>query len=269
VAQAVSEQALFGGFSLDIFDLFIYNLTGWILIEEEQHMQEPGSKPGRKRVYDAQRTRAAILDAAEALFAEHGFDGVSVDAIATEAGYNKSLIFQYFGDKIGLYTEVVKRADRELMDLLAPVLVDVTIVTNAHAFKAFLETLVRAFFDYLVDHPRFMRTLLWEQAKGWQTYARIAAQLTPEHADQFEDLFRSAYNAGLLRSDFVPFIQLSMVLQMCLSYLSFIPLYGLAPHQDKDLGSAAALAHAREYIVAFVVHGMMIDLPETSRRTER
>ena len=227
-------------------------------------MQEPGSKRGRKRVYDAQRTRAAILNAAEALFAEHGFDGVSVDAIAAEAGYNKSLIFQYFGDKLGLYTEVVKRADRELTDLLAPVLVDATIVSNAQAFKAFLETLVRAFFDYLVDHPRFVRTLLWEQAEGWQTYARIVSQLTPEHADQFEILFRSAYNAGLLRSDFGPFIQLSIVLQLCLSYLSFIPLYGQASHQGEDLASAAALARAREYIVAFVVHGMMVDLPETT-----
>jgi hypothetical protein len=31
----------------------------------------------------------------------------------------------------------------------------------------------------------------------------------------------------------------------------------------EDLLSAAALPKAREYIVAFVVHGMMIDLPET------
>jgi TetR/AcrR family transcriptional regulator len=259
----VSWKSLLGDFSLDIFNFLIYNLTSWIFIGEEQYMQEPRSKQGRKRVYDAQRTRAAILNAAEALFAEHGFDGVSVDAIAAEAGYNKSLIFQYFGDKLGLYTEVVKRADRELTDLLAPALADTTIVSSAHAFKAFLETLVRTFFDYLVDHPRFMRTLLWEQAEGWQTYTRIASQLTPEHADQFEDLFRRAHNAGLLRSDFVPFIQLSLVLQICLSYLSFIPLYGLAPHQGEDVGSAAALARAREYIVTLVVHGMMPDLPET------
>ncbi|HET9221202.1 MAG TPA: helix-turn-helix domain-containing protein, partial [Roseiflexaceae bacterium] len=85
-------------------------------------MQEPASRRGRKRVYDAERTREAILDAAEAVFAEHGFDGVSVDAIAAAAGYNKSLIFQYFGDKLGLYTEVVKRADQAMTELLAQVL---------------------------------------------------------------------------------------------------------------------------------------------------
>lgn len=225
-------------------------------------MQEPGSKRGRKRVYDAQRTRTGMLDAAEALFAEHGFDGVSVDAIATEAGYNKSLIFQYFGDKLGLYSEVVKRADRELMDVLAPVLRDATNVAEAHSFKGFLETLVGAFFDYLVDHPRFMRTLLWEQAEGWHTYTAIASQLTPEHADPFETLFRRAYDAGLLRSDFVPLIQLSMVFQMSLSYLSFIPLYKLLPDQGQDVGSTAVRAQARAYLVAFIVHGMMTDQPQ-------
>src|SRR4029453_858971 len=100
-------------------------------------MPEPRSKRGRKRRYDAERTRVAILNAAEALFAEHGLDGVSVDTIAAEAGYNKSLIFQYFGGKLSLYTELVKRADREmtdlLMQLLAPMLADATIVSNAHA----------------------------------------------------------------------------------------------------------------------------------------
>jgi TetR/AcrR family transcriptional regulator len=226
-------------------------------------MQEPEHKRGRKRVYDAQRTRAAILDAAEALFAEHGFDGVAVDTIAAQAGYNKSLIFQYFGDKIGLYTEVVKRADQELIGLLAPALMDATSASSAPAFKAFLETLVRVFFDYLVEHPRFLRTLLWEQAEGWQTYAKIASHMPPEHADQFGSLFGSAHKAGLLRSDFTPFIQLSMMIQICLSYLSFIPLYALAPGQGEDLRSAAALTHAREYLVALIVNGMLIDPPET------
>jgi TetR/AcrR family transcriptional regulator len=228
-------------------------------------MHEPESKRGRKRVYDAERTREAILNAAEAVFAEHGFDGVSVDVIAAEAGYNKSLIFQYFGDKLGLYTEVVKSADRAMTELLAqalaPLLEDETIVSDAHAFQAFLETLVRAFFDYLVDHPRFVRMLLWEQAEGWQTYTKIISQLIPDNDDHLEALFRKARSAGLLRSDFTPLIQLSMVLQICLSYLSFIPLYQLIVHRSEDLGSAAVLARAREYFVAFIVHGMMIDLP--------
>ena len=64
-----------------------------------------------KRERDAEVARKAILDAAEEIFAEHGFDGARIDAIAAVSGYNKSLIFHYFDDKLGLYTAVLKRIE--------------------------------------------------------------------------------------------------------------------------------------------------------------
>jgi TetR/AcrR family transcriptional regulator len=228
-------------------------------------MSEP--EPRRGRAHDAEGAREAILDAAEAVFAEHGFDGARIDAIAKASGYNSSLLFHYFGDKLSLYAEVIKRADRAMAELqvrlLAPLLEDETIASNAHAFKALLEKVVTAIFDYLVERPRFMRMLAWESAEGWQTTRKIVSQFDTEDASQFEALFRKARSAGLLRSDFVPLIQLSMILQICLSFLTFIPLYQMILLPGEDLFSAAALARAREYIVAFVVHGMMADLPET------
>ena len=228
-------------------------------------MNDPEHRRGR--THDAEGAREAILNAAEAVFAEQGFDGARIDVIAKASGYNSSLLFHYFGDKLGLYVEVVKRADREMTELqvrvLAPLLEDETIASNVHAFKALLEIIVSALFDYLIAHPRFMRMLLWEQAEGWQTFSRTVSQFDTEDAEQFEALFRKARSAGLLRSDFVPMIQLSMVLQICLTYLTFIPLYQMVLLPGEDLFSAAALARAREYLVAFVVHGMMIDLPET------
>jgi hypothetical protein len=87
--------------------------------------------------------------------------------------------------------------------------------------------------------------------------------LVPDNDHRLDVLFREARSAGLLRSDFVPLIQLSMVLQICLSYLSFVPLYELVVHRNEGFGSAAALVRAREYLVTFIVHGMMIDLPAT------
>ncbi len=86
-------------------------------------MSEPGSRrSGQGRVHDAEGTREAILDAAEEIFAENGFDGARIDAIAAKSGYNKSLIFHYFGDKLGLYAEVLRRADVETRELQARVL---------------------------------------------------------------------------------------------------------------------------------------------------
>src|SRR3954468_18009553 len=59
------------------------------------------------RARDAEMSKAALLAAAETIFARDGFEGARVDEIARVAGYNKSLIFQYFGDKLGLYQKVV------------------------------------------------------------------------------------------------------------------------------------------------------------------
>src|SRR5437868_11032495 len=115
-------------------------------------MAEPGSRRGR--AHDAEGARETILSAAEEVFAEHGFDVALIDAIAKVAGYNKSLLFQYFGDKLGLYAEVLKRADRGMTELqtrlLTPLLEDETLASNAQQFRAFLETIIRAVFDYLV-----------------------------------------------------------------------------------------------------------------------
>src|SRR5438876_1319725 len=109
------------------------------------------SESGKRR---GETTREAILTAAEVVFAEHGFDGARVDTIAEVSGYNKTLIFRYFGDKLGLYTAVLKRADQEMSDLLArvfaPLLEDESIASDAHRFRAFLKTTFGVFFDYMV-----------------------------------------------------------------------------------------------------------------------
>lgn len=229
-------------------------------------MAESGSRHGRPR--DAQRARKAILDAAEAVFAQHGFDGARIDAIAKASGYNTSLLFQYFGDKLGLYAAVLQRAHRETTELqahvLGPGLSDETIASHAQGFRAFLETMVQATFDYLMEHPRFLHMLTWEMAEGWQTYAQIASQFPTDESDQLEALFEGAWRAGLLRSNFSAMIQLTLVFQVCQSYLAFLPLYQVML-SGEEVSSERALSRAREHIVGFIVAGMMVDLPQTSR----
>ena len=71
----------------------------------------------------ASETREHLLAAAERLFAERGFAGVSVRAIATEAGVNWSLVGYHFRGKDGLLAEVYRRhcttLNRERSRLLA------------------------------------------------------------------------------------------------------------------------------------------------------
>src|SRR5579859_5360901 len=205
-------------------------------------------------------TREAILLAAEAVFAEHGYDGARVDSIAEASGYNKTLIFRYFGDKLGLYAAVLKRADRETGDLMAqvvaPLLQDESIDFQAEWFRAFLTATVGSLFDYLLEHPRLVRILTWEMAEGWQTFVSIASQFPAQDTEQFEPLFHRAREAGLLRADFFPAIQFGLFLQFCQVYLASLPLYqALLPKED--VSSVESLMRARGYVVNFIIGGML------------
>ena len=61
---------------------------------------------------DADRTREKILRAAAETFAETGYYGATVRRICARAGTNIALVNYYFGDKMGLYTEVLRQSIR-------------------------------------------------------------------------------------------------------------------------------------------------------------
>jgi TetR/AcrR family transcriptional regulator len=133
-----------------------------------------------------------------------------------------------------------------------------TIVADAQRFRAFLKTALGVFFDYMVEHPRVMRLLLWEHAEGWQTYARIASLFEIEGLEQLEAIFSGAQKAGLLRSDRDPFVLFLLAEQICWSFPTSLPFYQLMlPNQD--FSSAEALARARAQLIEFIVSGILID----------
>jgi AcrR family transcriptional regulator len=63
---------------------------------------------GQIPVTEDQETRQRLLEAAERLFAERGFENVSVRDICSEAGANVAAVNYYFRDKWGLYLEVIQ-----------------------------------------------------------------------------------------------------------------------------------------------------------------
>ena len=229
-----------------------------------------GSERREGRARDAHKTRAAILNAAETIFAQHGFDGARIEAIANASGYNNSLLFRYFGDKLGLYAEVLKRADKEMSELLArvfiPLLEDETITSDANRFRAFLSTTFGAVFDYMVDHPHFMRLLNWEQAEGVHTLARIASKFEPTDLARFEALFSKALKAGLVRPDLDVVVLVVLVAQICWSALAALPLYQLVVGA-RDFSSDTVLMHLREQIIVLLVSGVTLN-PSAERPEE-
>ncbi|SDU16421.1 TetR/AcrR family transcriptional regulator [Jiangella alkaliphila] len=112
--------------------------------------------------WDTEATRRRLLDAAVEEFAEHGPAGARVDRVAKSAGVNKERIYQYFGDKGGLFRTVLTQ---ELQRLAAA-------VPLTHEQAGDLGDYAGRLFDHHTDHPHFLRLLHWEGlASGGATVA--------------------------------------------------------------------------------------------------
>ena len=63
-------------------------------------------------------TKELMLDAAEALFAEHGYEGTTTRMLAKEAGVNIAMVSYYFGSKEKLFEALVESRAGVLRDKL-------------------------------------------------------------------------------------------------------------------------------------------------------
>lgn len=71
---------------------------------------------------DSEAKRQQILAGAQAIFADHGFEGASMSAIARQAGVSKGTLYNYFTNKADLFAAFVEQNCREkLPAALAPI----------------------------------------------------------------------------------------------------------------------------------------------------
>lgn len=101
--------------------------------------RHPPTTPTRRQ-HRTERTRAAIREAANALFLEHGVDNTTVDAICAAAGISKGSFYLYFHRKEDLLLEYGLRRLRRLREMLPEL---ITHATFREAVNAVLDEVVR------------------------------------------------------------------------------------------------------------------------------
>ncbi len=100
------------------------------------------------------RSREAVLDAAERLIAEHGFEAATVGALVKAAGIPASSIYHYFGSKDGVLLAVMERgAQRYFAELQLP-------ERRLGSPREHLRALLEAATATLERHPDFLRILV-------------------------------------------------------------------------------------------------------------
>jgi AcrR family transcriptional regulator len=94
-------------------------------------------------------TKDRLLKAAFEEFSRRGFAGARVDEIASRAGANKALIYQYYGDKEALFKHVLEQKMNEMGRI-------------ATDDPARFPEIIGEFFDFHAANPWVTRLMLWE-----------------------------------------------------------------------------------------------------------
>lgn len=122
-----------------------------------------------KQERNSTQTRQRILNAGTRHFSKEGFKGASTDAIVRAARVNKRMLYHYFGDKQGLFKEVLAAQWAALSQ-------SVVTATGQSPLPP-LEAATHAAFDFLGTHPEFVRLVMWEGLAGGKSSRSLWKQV--------------------------------------------------------------------------------------------
>jgi AcrR family transcriptional regulator len=203
------------------------------------------------------RTRAAILDAAEKLFALKGFEATSLNEVGTAAGVSRGTPGYFFGSKADLYQAVLDRSFAEVREAVRAG--RARAMASSQSPDAILAGAVSDYFDFLAARPNFIRLIEREAlnggaqldevshlSAGQEALAAISAELGLDDAPSGEA-------AQLLLS----------IIALCWFHL--IHARTVAPAVGVTLENQDDLERRRRHIVGLVLHGLAgLERPMTS-----
>lgn len=197
-----------------------------------------------------ERSSEQILKAATEEFAERGFDGARVDAIAARANINKRMLYHYYGNKEELFLAVMENAYAEIRSHEQELELDRLDPAEA------VRELINYTFNYFVDKPSFIRLLNTEnlhEARHIKRSKKIPEMHSPLIV-QIERLLERGARAGLFRTDVDP-VQLYISIAS-LGYFYLSNIHTLETIFDTDLHApkalAGRLAHIEDVVIGYL-----------------
>lgn len=153
-------------------------------------------------------TEILILDAARKVFLENGFDGTSMQMIASESGINKALLHYYFRSKDRLFESVFIEAFSHMIPNL------MKIFASEAEFPEKIRGFVNAYVGALLEYPQIPLFILHELHRNPGRVIELIKS-TGLNPDLFIGMVQKEIKAGNIR-DIDPYQLLVNLLALCI-----------------------------------------------------
>jgi AcrR family transcriptional regulator len=197
-------------------------------------------------------SRGILLAEAVRLFAERGYDGVTVDEIVDAAGVNKRMVYHYFGSKEEIYQAALGRVFEQLSHLEEGVIAS---YDGPSAPAESMGKLVRVYFSFLKDHPEFVRMLLWENLCEGRHLSSVERGINKSPVlSHVSQILKDGVKLGEFRDDLDARHVLTSLIGLCLIYFS--NRFTLSKSLGVDFGKPANLRRAADHAADFFLAGL-------------
>ena len=171
-----------------------------------------------------QERREQLLNVGRKLFAEKGFETVTVEEIAAKADVSKPVVYEHFGGKEGLYAVVVDREMNYLLDSVTQALMGSR--NDGASARELVEQAGMALFNYIDTNPQGFSILVRDSPVTAQT--RSFASLMLDIATQVEDVLAAEFKAHGINDKYAP-----MYSQMLVGMVAFTGQWWLDVRKPK------------------------------------
>jgi len=209
----------------------------------------------------ADRTRAAILRAAEQRFADDGFDRTRLEDVAADVGIRRASIVYHFKDKQALYEAVVSDLFSGLRAVIESAL------RSPLSPPERVEAAVSGWIDYVGERPALARVLLREVADGVEGERPGLARHIEPIAGLAKDFLDEWKRSGLPRpSNVEPAHVASAITGATVFFVSAMPR--LLGETGFDPASRTQLDRYREELLELTWRMLRMDAPRACSRPE-
>jgi AcrR family transcriptional regulator len=195
---------------------------------------ERPERKGRKGRETAER----ILDVAEEVFAEKGYEGATLREVASRVGIRTPSLYNHFDGKDSLYAAVLERG-------IGPVLRALGESAAGENPSHDPGQLVARMMELLAKRPQLPRLVLHETLSGGRHLTRILQQWLGPTLQQAQQMVETGPAARRWETEQLPNLVLAMY-HIVVGYFAIAPLY--RELNDVDLLSAEALEHQTRFL---------------------